>query len=89
MLFDEEPEFSVKSIATKSYIRITDDGVPQLIRVGPVVDDMGIIDHDMAALYVDEEEPRIIPRFTIEPMLNATECVPLEVVAHWKHTKVN
>jgi hypothetical protein len=88
-MFDQDEDFSVKMIETKSYIRLTDDGEPQLIRVGPVVDDSGVVDHSMAALYIDEDEARIIPRFTVESMLEATECVPLEIVSHWKHKKVH
>lgn len=88
-MFEEEPVFSVKMIETKSYIRLTDEGEPQLIRVGPAIDDMGIVDYSMVALYVDEDEPRLVPRSTIEPMLSATECVPLEIVTHWKHRRIH
>jgi hypothetical protein len=82
-------EFSMKMMETKSYIRLTEEGEPQLVCVEPAVDEWGMIDPSMVSVRVDEEEPIVLPRFAIVAMLSVSGCVPLEEVTHWKHTRVH
>jgi hypothetical protein len=74
----------VKLIEPKSYIRLTSDGEPQLVQVYPVVNDIGIVDREHVAVYLDEDGPHVVERGSVGSMLMASQCVPLEEVTHWK-----
>lgn len=75
---------SIKLIEPKSYIRLSSDGEPQLVQVYPVINEVGVLDHEHVAVYLDEDGPHVVSRVSIGAMLLASNCVPLEEVTHWK-----
>jgi hypothetical protein len=85
----DSEEFPIKMIESKSYIRLTEEGEPQLIRVGPAVNDQGLVNLSSASVYLDEGEPYVISKGLVESILSTLGCVPLEAVTHWKHTRIN
>lgn len=73
---------------SKSYIRINEEGEPQLVRVEPVIRD-GQVDPDFVKIYLDEEGPNEMPRMAFQMMVMAAECIPLEMVAGKQHKRIH
>ena len=74
----------VKLIEPQSYIRLTSDGEPQLVQVYPVINEIGVVDHEHVAVYLDENGPHVVSRISLGSMLVASNCVPLEEMTHNK-----
>lgn len=80
---------SRKTLQPKSYIRISSEGEPQLVRVEPVVMSNGKIDPDFVKIYLDEEGPNEMPRMAFQMMIMASECIPLEIVAGKQYRRIH
>lgn len=93
MAIDELDDFSTppqKWLDKKQYVRIDPaSGLPQLIRVEPIITDDGEFIPDSVTIYVDDETQIVMARETSETYLTNTGCVPLEITAQWKHRKIN
>jgi hypothetical protein len=86
---EEEEEFPAKLLDSKLYIRISDDGEPQLVRVIPVADENGVLDPSLVAVFLDEGEAKVVPRTNLPWLLESTGCVPVEEATNWKHKRIN
>jgi hypothetical protein len=88
MSFDDDDEISVKMLDTRTYIRLK-DGTPQVVRVVPVVNELGLFNKEMVAVYVDEGKPNFVSRSALENMLSTSECIPIEEATQWKHQQIH
>ena len=75
---------SIGVIGPKSYIRLSEEGEPQLVQVYPVISELGILDLEHVAVYLDEDGPHVVAREAVYSMLMANQCVPIEEMTHWK-----
>lgn len=75
----------VKFWDTHHWVRIGPDGLPQLIRVEPLITDEGQVILQNVVLTVDEQEPQIVDRVAALKMLSTADCEPLESMTQWKH----
>ena len=67
------------------WIRIGANGVPQVIRVEPMVTDDGVLIPQNVVLTVDEAPPQIMDRWAAQQMLSTPNCEPLARMLNWKH----
>ena len=84
-IFDgEQMEFPKKFMDTKSFVRMGADGLPQIIRVEPLIRDHQLVPQNVV-LTIDEAVPQVMGRWEAAQMLHASQCVPLENYLSWKH----
>jgi hypothetical protein len=84
-IFGEGNGFPAKFMDTHLWIRLGADGVPQIIRVEPMVTDEGQLIPQNVVLFIDEAGPTIMDRDAADMMLSTPNCVPLEKMLQWKH----
>jgi hypothetical protein len=84
-IFGEGSGFPAKYMDTHMWIRRGADGVPQIIRVEPMVTDEGQLIPQNVVLFIDEAGPTIMDRDAADMMLSTPNCVPLEKILQWKH----
>lgn len=82
---DDNPWALAKYRDTHLWVRMGADGLPQIIRVEPVLTDEGDLIPQSVVLTIDEAPPQIMDRWTADRMLSTANCVPLERMLHWKH----
>lgn len=86
----EENDIPEKFYEVKTFLRITQTGEPQLVRMEPMVTADNTFVPDMVRIYVDEQEtPTIFLRAAAWYMLEQTNCVPLAEVMRHKHLMRN
>ena len=86
MFEDEDFEFPQKWLDKKQYIRLDPKtGEEQLVRVEPHVTDANEFIPDVVQITVDNEATMLMGRDDVEAYLAETSCVPIEIVAKWKH----
>lgn len=78
----ENLEVKITELKSKSFIRLNDEGEPQLVLVSPVINEIGMLDPDHVAVFLDEDGPHVISREAIDTLLIASDCVPLEEINH-------
>ena len=92
MLEEDDDEFDAKLLDTKEYIRETADGDIQLVQLVPRMSGEGglcILMPEDYDVYVDEKGPIVMSREAAENMVEAYNCVPLEIVAQYKNYWIN
>ena len=72
--------FSIKMVESKSFVRLSREGEPQLVLIGPVITESGTLDTEHVAVFLDEDGPHIVARDAIPALLAASECVPVELM---------
>lgn len=86
---DDESSPPKKWLDTKQYVRVDSlTGIPQLIRIEPIVTNEGQFLPDRVLVFIDEDS-EIMGREEAEILIGTLDCYPLELVANWKHKKVN
>lgn len=92
MAIDELDDYSVpprKWLDKKQYVRVDPTtGLPQLVRVEPVITDTGEFVPEHVNVFVDDTV-MVMDRDAADDYIINTGCVPLEITAQWKHQKVN
>jgi hypothetical protein len=78
-------EVPVKLADTRCFVRINEEGCPQLIRIEPLFNDDGILIPVSVLVHVDNENPVMMDRDTAEMMAEA--YTPLENINY--RDKVN
>ncbi len=80
---------SRKWLDKKKYVRVDPHtGLPQLIRVEPVVTELGEFIPEKVKVFFDEEM-EIMDRDSAEVLIESIGCTPLEITAQHKQNKVN
>jgi hypothetical protein len=78
-----------KWLDKKQFVRVDPaTGLPQLVRVEPVVAANGELDPDSVHVYIDDRAARM-ERKAAELYVASLNCTPLEIAANWKHKKVH
>lgn len=78
-----------KWLDKKKYVRVDPHtGLPQLIRVEPVITESGEFIPEKVKVFFDEEL-EILDRDSAEVLIESMDCTPLEVTAQHKQNKVN
>lgn len=86
MFEDESFDFPRKWLDKKQYVRIDPKtGEEQLIRVEPHVTDANEFIPDVVQVIVDNEATVLMGRNDVEVYLAETGCIPMEIVARYKH----
>ena len=84
------PEFPRKLLDKKSYVRLDPEtGLPQLVRVEPMVLDNGEVDLDVVVITIDDGPQMAMEREVARNYIEQSQCVPLEEFADWKHRNVH
>jgi hypothetical protein len=83
---DELNEFPPRKwLDKKRYVRVDSlTGLPQLVRVEPILVDNELISSEVT-VSLDDESPLVMDREAAEVWLHSMNCVPLEVTAQWKN----
>jgi hypothetical protein len=85
-----DPEFPRKLLDKKSFVRVDPaTGLPQLIRMEPLVSDNGELSLDTVQITIDDGPQMIMEREAAQAYIESMNCSPLEVTAQWKHQKIN
>jgi hypothetical protein len=90
MNLDDEVEFPRKWLDDKRYIRIDSvTGLPQLVRVEPIMTDQGVLVPFSVMMYIDDAPGQIMDRSSAEVFVESQGCIPLEIVTqhknYWTH----
>jgi len=91
-MFDLEQDDDIpeKLYQIKTYMRMGPDGMPQLVRMEPMITADNAFIAGMVRVYVDEQQaPTIFTREAAYMMLDNTNCVPIEEVMRHKHLMRN
>ena len=85
--FDAPPQ---KWLDKRRYTRVDPvTGLPQLIRVEPIVTKAGEFIPSSVTVYIDDAM-MVMEREAAEILIDSMNCIPLEMVAQgWKHKKIN
>ncbi len=86
MFENEDFEFPRKWLDKKQYVRLDPKtGEEQLVSVEPHVTDANEFIPDVVQVTVDNDTQMLMGRGDVEVYLVETGCVPIEIVAKWKH----
>ena len=80
----ESSGIPTKLLESHLFVRLGNDGQPQVLRVEPFFTDQGP-NLAYVVIFEDEGEPSIMTREFADQLLTSTGCVPLEVMTQWKH----
>jgi hypothetical protein len=79
-----------KWLDKKQYVRVDPTtGVPQLVRVEPVVSETGELDPDSVAVFIDDKVGMLMAREAAAMYVESLGCTPLEITTQWKHRKIH
>ena len=83
---NDEPEFPRKWLDKKEYVRVdTSSGLPQLVRVEPIMSDDGGFVADTVKVFIDDRVEMVMTREAAEEYVESLGCVPLATTAQYKH----
>ena len=77
--------FPVKFRDSHMWVRMREDGVPELIRVEPLQNDRGMIVPHSVMVYVDDSPAVYMDRDVVDCILSSSSCAPLEKMLNYKH----
>lgn len=84
--WDDLDSIPRKWMDKKQYIRINPvDGLPQLIRIEPIINEAGELIPDSVTVHFDDGAMLIMERLAAENYIEAMNCTPLEVAAQGKN----
>lgn len=68
---------SMPALEPRMYLRFN-EGVPQLVRVAPLGNELGWFNADKVAVYVDEGEATYVSIHSLQMLLDEAGCSPLD-----------
>jgi hypothetical protein len=86
----DELDFPRKWLDDKRYLKMDyETGLPQLIRVEPIMSDDGNLVPFSVMMYIDDAPGQIMERSCAEVFVESQGCIPLEIAtqhkSYWIH----
>lgn len=82
-------QLPVKWQDRKVFIRVTDGGDPEVIRIEPLINEEGRLIPQSVAVIIDNGTPMILDRGSADALIQSSYCVSVEKLTNHKHKMRN